>query len=456
MDWIERCLDDRGGNFWIDGARLIDPVAGTETKGAVHVEGGRIRAIAAKAPAAGGVPVLDAGGLCLAPGLVDMHVHLREPGFEDKETVATGSASAARGGVTAMACMPNTKPICDDAAIVELIRERAATAGLCRVHPIGAITQGAASEQLADMGEMLAAGAIGFSDDGWPVRSAGLLRNALELSLRWDALLISHAEEPSLSQGGVMNESAVSHRLGLKGIPREAEDIGTDRDVRLAGLTGARLHIAHVSSRNSVEIVRRAKADGLRVTAETAPHYLLLDDTALEGYDSHKKMNPPLREKSDQEALVAALVDGTLDCVATDHAPHTEAEKQRELAYAPFGVTGLETSLAAVLTRLVHTGLMKLPAALALLTSRPAAILGLDGGRLEAGAPADLVLFDPEEAWTVRGAEMASKGRNTAFEGMSLTGRVRATVLGGQVVYAREGEAERFSPRPWRAVASHA
>lgn len=457
MNWIKECAA-AGESYWIAGARIIDPEAGLEFAGAVRIAGTRIAAIVKGAVPAGDTePVLDAGGLCLAPGLVDMHVHLREPGFEDKEVVATGAAAAARGGVTAMACMPNTQPVCDDAATVRFILERAAAAGLCRVLPVGAITQGAKGEQLADMGEMLEAGAAAFSDDGWPVSDANLLRHAMEHSLRWDGLLISHAEEPALSKGGVMHEGAVSLKLGLKGIPRESEDIGTDRDIRLAGLTGARLHIAHVSSKNAVAIIRRAKAEGIRVTAETAPHYLLLDDTALLGYDSHKKMNPPLREKCDQEALVAGLLDGSIDCVATDHAPHTEIEKERELAIAPFGATGLETTLAALITRLVEPGLMGLPAVMALVTCRPAAILGLPSGRLAEGAPADLVLFDPAERWTVRGEEMASRSRNTPFEGMELSGRVRATFLKGQPVYQRVEDAatvwhETFAGRPWSQV----
>ncbi len=447
MDWIKDCPV---GAYWITGAQLVDPEAGRVFAGSLKVEDDRIAAVTeGDPPASDAAPHLDADGLHLSPGLIDMHVHLREPGFEDKEDVASGAAAAARGGVTAMACMPNTRPICDSAAMVRFIRERAAAAGLCQVHPVGAITQEAESKQLADLGEMLEAGAIAFSDDGWPVTDAQLLRNGMEYSLRWDALMISHAEEPSLSKDGVMHEGAVSHKLGLKGIPRECEDIGTDRDVRLAGLTGARLHIAHVSSRNSVEIIRRAKADGLRVTAETAPHYLLLDDSALLSYDSHKKMNPPLREKSDQEAIVAALVDGPIDCVATDHAPHTEADKIREQAFAPFGVTGPETPLAAQRTRTRSTGLMDLPATLALVTRRPAEILGLPGGRLAAGAPADLILFDPEEVWTVRGAATVSRSDNTPFEGMELTGRVRATFLAGQPVYQHGDGGEEFAPRPW-------
>jgi dihydroorotase len=283
---------------------------------------------------------------------------------------------------------------------------------------------------------------VAFSDDGLPVKDAGILRHAMEHALSWDALIISHAEEPSLSQGGIMHEGAVSTRLGLRGIPRESEDVAVDRDIRLAAMTGARLHIAHVSSGGAVDIIRRAKAAGVRVSAETAPHYLLLDDGALAGYDSHKKMNPPLRETRDQEALVAGLLDGTLDCVATDHAPHTEVDKDQELAYAPFGVVGLETSLAALITRLVKTGLMTLPAAVALMTSRPAEILRVEGGRLETGLAADLVLFDPDERWTVAGRELASKSKNTAFEGLAVSGRVRATFLGGRLVYMRTPAAE--------------
>ncbi len=454
-DWIETCAE---GCYWITNARIVDPATERVYDGALRVEGAHIAELReGEAPAGSKEPVLDAGGLCLAPGLVDMHVHLREPGFEHKETVASGARAAARGGVTTMACMPNTSPVCDNGPVVRLIREQAARAGFCRVLPVGAITQGAKSEQLADLGEMLAAGAIAFSDDGLPVRSAGLMRHALEHSIGHNALLISHAEELSLAAGGVMHEGAVSTRLGLKGIPRESEDIAVDRDVRLAAMTGARLHIAHVSSRNAVEIIRRAKADGVRVSAETAPHYLLLDDGALSGYDSHKKMNPPLREKSDQEALVRGLLDGTIDCIATDHAPHTEIDKEVELAYAPFGVVGLETSLAAVITRLVDTGLMELPRALGLMTRKPAELLGIEAGRLEPGLPADLVLFDPEERWTVRGEELVSKSKNTPFEGMDFAGRVRATFLGGQVVYGRarsedapdESWVDTFNPRPW-------
>ncbi|MBN2171922.1 MAG: dihydroorotase [Candidatus Krumholzibacteriota bacterium] len=459
QDWIDRC---ETGRFWIANARLVDPASERVVTGALHVADGRIAGRREGAAPEGGDPVLDAGGLHLAPGLVDMHVHLREPGREDRETVATGSRAAARGGVTTMACMPNTDPPVDSGAMVRFVREKAAAAGLCRVLPVGAVTLGQAGRQLADLGEMHAAGAVAFSDDGLPVADAALLRHAMEHALTWDLLLISHAEEPALSQGGHMHEGAMATRLGLKGIPRESEDVAVDRDLRLAGMTGARLHIAHVSSRGAVDILRRAKAAGVRATAEVTPHHLLLTDADLADYDPHKKMNPPLREAADQEALVQGLLDGTLDCVATDHAPHTEVDKGQEFAAAPFGVTGLETALAAVLTRLVATGLMPLPRALALLTSRPAAILGIEAGRLDDGAPADLVLFDPAERWTVRGAETASLAANTAFEGMELTGRVRATFLGGRPIYLREAAgastpgAEHWYPRPWREEAARA
>ena len=434
-DWV---ATSAAGEYWIENVRLIDPAAGREFPGALRVSAGRIADIAEGGRGAkASKGAIDGEGLCLAPGLIDMHVHLREPGYEHKETVATGSRAAARGGVTSMACMPNTDPVCDNGSVVRFIREQAEKAGLCRVLPVGAITKASKSEMLADFGEMLDAGAVAFSDDGRPVTDAGILRHAMEHALSWDALLISHAEELSLSQGGVMHEGAASTRLGLRGIPREAEDIGVDRDIRLAAMTGARLHIAHVSSANAVDIIRRAKAAGVRVSAETAPHYLLLDDGALVGYDSNKKMNPPLREPRDQAALVAGLLDGTLDCVATDHAPHTEIDKDQELAYAPFGVVGLETSLAALITRLVKTGLMTLTAAVALMTSRPAGILRLESGRLEVGQAADLALFDPDETWTVSGRELASRSKNTAFEGMTLSGRIRATFLGGRLVYQR-------------------
>jgi dihydroorotase len=455
-NWITDCAK---GSFWISGANLIDPVAGKAYTGSVRVKAGLIAEVIEGPPTAKvRCPVLDAGGLSLAPGLIDMHVHLRDPGYEDRETVASGSRAAARGGVTTMACMPNTNPIIDNGSIVRLILEHASRAGLCRVLPVGAITRNSESETLADMGEMLDVGAVAFSDDGCPVTNPRLLANAMNLALTWDALLISHAEELSLSKNGIMHEGPASTRLGLMAIPREAEDIAVDRDIRLARMTGARLHIAHVSSGISVEIIRRAKADGVRVTAETAPHYLLLTDEALSSYDSHKKMNPPLREQSDQDALVAGLLDGTIDCIATDHAPHTAIDKEQELAYAPFGVIGLETSLAVVITRLVKTGLMDLPGALALMTSNPAGVLGSAGGRLAKGAPADLVLFDPDESWIVRGREMVSLSSNTPFEGERLSGRVRATFLAGLPVYLRETrksgketvDEESFTPHPWR------
>jgi len=344
--WNEIC---ETREYWIGRVRIVDPEARRVFEGALEVRGGHISAVV-EGDAPEGAAVLDGGGLHLAPGLIDLHVHLREPGFEEKETVESGARAAARGGVTTVCAMPNTNPICDDGSKVAFIRARARQAGLCRVLPVGAVTRGSEGRQLADLGEMHGEGAIAFSDDGRPVSDAGILRKAMDLSRAWDLLIMSHSEEPGLSHGGQMHEGSVSARLGLEGIPRESEEIAVDRDVRLAKLTGARLHICHVSSAGSVEIIRRAKAEGVRVTAETAPHYLLLDHGALSTYDSRKKMNPPLREKSDQEALVQGLIDGTLDAVATDHAPHTVIEKNVEFAYAPFGVTGLETSLAAVLT----------------------------------------------------------------------------------------------------------
>ncbi|MBC8367382.1 dihydroorotase [bacterium] len=445
-DWSEIC---KQGEFWLTKVKIVDPEAGRIFEGAVKVDGGLIAEVREGAFAGEG-KILDGEGLHLAPGLIDLHVHLREPGYEEKETVQTGAMSAARGGVTTLCSMPNTNPICDDGSKVAFIRARARQAGLCRVLPVGAITRGSDGKQLADLGEMHDEGAIAFSDDGWPVADAGIMRRAMELSRAWDLLIMSHSEEASLSRGGQMHEGSVSSRLGLEGIPRESEEIAVEREVRLAKMTGAKLHICHISSGGSVDIIRRAKAEGLRVTGETTPHYLLLDHSHVSTYDSHKKMNPPLREKIDQEALVQGLIDGTLDAVATDHAPHTEIEKNVEFAYAPFGVTGLETSLSAVITRLVEPGLLDLPAAVALMSSKPAAIIGVEQGRLVAGAPADLVLFDPTERWTVRGKETASRSDNTPFEGMELTGRVRATFLAGRPVFRRyeeDGESrESFTP----------
>ncbi|MDP7022502.1 MAG: dihydroorotase [Candidatus Krumholzibacteria bacterium] len=445
-NWLEVSSMDR---WWVDNVKVVDPVADRVFDGSLCVQDGLIAELR-EGPAPEDAPRLDGEGLHLAPGLVDLHVHLREPGFEEKETIESGSRSAARGGVTTLCAMPNTNPVCDDGPRVSYILERSAQAGFAKVLPVGAITRGSEGRELADLGEMHYEGACAFSDDGRPVSDSGVMRRAMELGRTWDALIMSHSEERSLSEGGQVHEGAMSAKLGLEGIPREAESIAVDREVRLSRLTGARLHLCHLSSGSSVEILRRAKADGLKVTGETTPHYLLLDDSAIEGYDTHKKMNPPIREKSDQEALVAGLCDGTLDAVATDHAPHTEIEKNVEFAYAPFGVIGLETSLAAVLTRLYHSKLMELPRVLALMSSRPGAILGGNAGSLEPGSPADLCLFDPEEEWLVRAEDMASRSRNTAFEGMTLRGRVRATFLNGSPVYRRtmdEGkENEVFTP----------
>ncbi len=445
-NWKELC---ESGAFWITNVKVVDPVAGRIFEGAVYVEKGLIAEVREGAAPDDGA-LLDGEGLHLAPGFIDLHVHLREPGFEEKETVRTGAAAAARGGVTTICAMPNTNPVCDDGSKVAFIRARARQAGLCRVLPVGAITRGSDGAQLADLGEMHDEGAIAFSDDGRPVADAGIMRKAMDLGRAWDLLFMSHSEETSLSKDGHMHEGFVSAKLGLEGIPRESEEIAVEREVRLAKMTGSRLHICHVSSGGSVDIIRRAKSEGLRVTAETTPHYLLLDHSDVSTYDSHKKMNPPLREKSDQDALVQGLIDGTLDAVATDHAPHTQVEKNVEFAYAPFGVTGLETSFAALITRMVEPGLIELHEAVALMSSKPAGILGVDQGYLAEGAPADLVLFDPAETWTVHGRETVSRSDNTPFEGMRFTGRVRATFLAGRPIFRRyeeDGESlESFTP----------
>jgi dihydroorotase len=445
-NWNEVC---ESGEFWITNVKLVDPVAGRIFEGSVKVNEGLIAEVREGAASEDGT-LIDGEGLHLAPGFIDLHVHLREPGFEEKETVQTGAAAAARGGVTTICAMPNTSPVCDDGSKVAFIRARARQAGLCRVLPVGAITRGSDGKQLADLGEMHDEGAIAFSDDGRPVADAGIMRKAMDLGRTWDLLIMSHSEEASLSKDGHMHEGSFSAKLGLEGIPRESEEIAVEREVRLAKMTGSRLHICHVSSGGSVEIIRRAKSEGVRVTAETTPHYLLLDHSAVSTYDSHKKMNPPLREKSDQEALVQGLIDGTLDAVATDHAPHTQVEKNVEFAYAPFGVTGLETSFAALITRMVEPGLLELQDAVALMSSKPAAILGVEQGYLCEGAPADLVLFDPGETWTVQGKETVSRSDNTPFEGMNFTGRVRATFLAGRPVFRRyeeDGESlESFTP----------
>jgi dihydroorotase len=428
-----------GARTWLFvNARLADPAAGTlapedllVVDGIVAARGPSARTHAAAARA----ETLDAAGAVLAPGLVDVHVHLREPGQEDKETIATGTAAAVAGGFTSVACMPNTSPALDEPGRLYYVAERARRTGLARVHPVAAITPGLAGERLTDMAALVEAGALAFSDDGRPVTHGGLMRHALEYARDLGVPVITHAEDLTLRGEGAMNEGAVASRLGLPGIPGACEVVAVARDLELAALTGGRLHVAHVSTAGGVDALRRARAGGTAATGETAPHYVSLTDQACDGYDTNAKMNPPLRSPADREAVIAGLADGTLGVIATDHAPHTPHEKEREFTAAPFGVVGLETALGVSLTHLVRPGRLSLLAVLAALTTAPRALLGLPDP-LADGAEADLVLLDPDHAWTVDRASFRSKGRNTPFHGHALTGRALATWVAGRRVYA--------------------
>jgi dihydroorotase len=430
----------------VAGARVVDPASGAGAGDGdvldVLVDDGRIAAVGWDAAAAGATRI-DADGLVLAPGLVDLHAHLREPGREDAETVETGARAAALGGFTAVAAMANTDPVADGAAVVEEVRALAAKAGLCDVFPVGAITRGLAGEEMAAIGEMARAGVRMFSDDGSTVPSARVLRNALSYGKAFDVVIAEHCEEPSLVEGAQMHEGYHSYTLGLVGAPAEAEEIVVFRDLALARLTGAPLHLQHLSAAGSIELLRQAKAAGLRVTAEVTPHHLSFTDEDLHGYDTNFKVRPPLRGPEDRDALVAALAEGTIDAVATDHAPHAVEDKEAEFDHAPPGTIGLETALAAILTNLVEPGEITLARAIDALSTAPARILGAGahGGPIDVGRPANLVLFDPSAAWVVE-PPFASKSRNSMFLGRTLRGRVVHTILHGQLVVA-EGKAQR-------------
>jgi dihydroorotase len=379
--------------------------------------------------------VIDARGAVIAPGLVDVHVHLREPGQSAKETLATGTRAAAAGGFTDVLCMPNTDPVLDDEERVAWVVTRAKEVARCRVHPIAAVTVGQRGEALTEMMALRAAGAVALSDDGRPIASAGLMRRALEYARHADLVIIGHEEDLTLTAGGCMNEGEVATRLGLRGIPNASESVLVRRDVELAALTGGRLHVAHVSCAESVAAVRDAKARGLAVTAETCPHYFTLTDQAVAEYDTHAKMNPPLRAEADRRAILEGVADGTIDCLATDHAPHTEEEKRQVFDRAPFGIVGLETALALTLTHLVRPGVIGLARAIELLSEAPRRIFGLPAMALEPGGAADLVLFDPDASWTVDRNRFFSKGRNTPFHGWTLNGKVLLTVCGGEITH---------------------
>lgn len=419
----------------IKGGRLLDPVQGTDAVGDVLVVDGHIAATGAELKAEGG-KVLDADGLVVTPGLVDIHSHLREPGQEHKEDIASGTRAAARGGYTTVCAMPNTVPPIDTAAAVSFVLGRARETGAVRVLPIGAVSKGQKGEELAELGDMALAGAVAFSDDGHPVTNGELMRNALTYARPFKRPIISHCEDKQLAADGVMHLGYWSSVVGLRGQPAAAEEAMASRDVLLAGCTGGRLHLAHVSTSGALAAVRRAKAAGLRVTAEATPHHLLLTDEAVAKYqyDTDTKVNPPLRDQAHVDALRAALADGSIDAIATDHAPHHLDDKEVEYNYAAFGISGLETAFALIYTQLVEGGVIDLVTAVRLLTLGPARCLDLKAGTLEVGAPADIALFDLAGEYTISSHAFASKGRNTPFEGWLVKGRAVHTLVGGKAV----------------------
>jgi dihydroorotase len=419
------------------GGRVVDPSQGTDAVLDLLLADGAVAALGESLEAPEGAEVIDAGGLVVAPGLIDVHVHLREPGGEHKETIASGARAAVAGGFTAVVAMPNTDPPVDSPAAVGFVRAQGLRAGLARVYPSGCITLGQAGEQLTEIGELIGAGAVCITDDGKPVMNAGLLRMALEYSRSFDLPVALHEEELTLSRGGAMNEGIIATRLGLTGVPNAAEDVMIARDLILAELTGARLHVQHVATRGGVELIRAARAKGVRVTAEGSPHHFTLTDEAVEWYNTNAKMNPPLRAAADRDAVRAGVADGTLDVIATDHAPHHYDEKEQAFEDAPNGIVGLETAVGLAYTELVATGLIDLPTMVERMSCAPARALSLPGGTLREGAPGDVTLLDPHLEWTVDPAEFQSRSRNTPFAGRKLRCRAVRTIVGGRTVWER-------------------
>ncbi len=423
-------------NLLIQNGRVIDPSQGLDEELDLLVENGLVREMGRGLSAPAGVETVDAAGCYVVPGLVDMHVHLREPGLEYKEDIESGSRAAVAGGFTSIACMPNTKPVIDNKALARYVIARGREAGLCNVFPVGCLTAGSKGERLAEMGELKEAGCVAVSDDGRPVVNAELMRRALEYARGMQIPVISHAEDLSLVGEGVMNEGFTSTELGLKGIPRVAEDIAIARDVMLAEYTNSPIHIAHVSTSGAVRIIRNAKLRGVRVTCETAPHYFTLTDDAVRGYNTNAKMNPPLREADDVAAIRAGLSDGTIDAIATDHAPHHLDEKDVEFNVAANGIVGLETSLPLSLA-LMEQGELTMSQLVDRMSCRPSLILGLERGTLAKGAVADITLIDPTLPWVVEADKLASKSINTPWLGQKMKGAAKATIVAGRVVYRR-------------------
>jgi dihydroorotase len=422
--------------------RVVDPANQRDGAFDVLIEDGTIVRVGTDLPVDGAEVMEMARGWIVAPGLIDIHVHLREPGQEHKETVASGAASAVAGGFTAVACMPNTEPINDHAGITQFILKKAAEAARARVYPIGAVSLGSKGEQLAELGEQKAAGCVAFSDDGRPVATALLMRRALEYAGMLNVPIVNHCEDPSLKADGVAHEGYYASKLGLRGIPGVAESLMVERDVSLAELTGGHVHIAHMSARQSLRAVRAGKEHGARVTCEVAPHHFTLTDEALEApikYDTNLKMNPPLREEADRDAMLEGIADGSVDIIATDHAPHHADEKMLEFDRAPFGIVGLETAVPIVFDRLLHAGKITLARMIELLSVNPAAIFHLPGGSLAEGRPADVTVLAPDLPVKVQAAALKSKSKNTPFDGWELRGGVAATIVGGRVVYRNPG-----------------
>ena len=421
-------------NLLIKNGHIIDPADNREGIADILIQDGRIMQVDQNIPVSPDVELIDAGGQLVVPGLIDMHTHLREPGYEYKETIQTGTMSAAAGGFTTVCCMPNTKPVNDSQSVTEFILHKACTEGVVNVLPVGAITKGCNGDEITEMGELKKAGCIAVSDDGKPVMNSLVMRRALEYAKMFKLPVISHCEDLSLSKDGVINEGRISTELGLMGIPNASEDVMVSRDIALAELTGGHIHIAHVSTRGTVDLILRAKENGINVTSETCPHYLVLTDDAVRGYNTNTKMKPPLRTWKDVEAVRKGLHDGTIDAIATDHAPHSQEEKEREFDYAPFGIVGLETALPLIF-RLVEEGVLTLRELVLMMSLNPARILGIDKGNLVIGATADITVINPNTTWVVETVNLKSKSKNTPFEGWKMRGKVSYTIVGGRVVY---------------------
>jgi dihydroorotase len=439
------------GPILITGGRVIDPSQGFDRVASILIENGHVAGIDAPADGREDLEVIDAAGMIVAPGLIDMHVHLREPGREEDETIQTGATAAIAGGFTSIACIPNTEPPLDTQAQVEFVKHQATLADQCNVYVVACVSKNREGKELAELGQLSQAGAVAFSDDGAPVYDAELMRRALEYCRMFDKPILNHAEVRELTVGGVMHEGLVSLVLGLPGMPAEAEDVMTGRDIALAEATEGRVHMMHVSSAGSVELIRRAKSRGVRVTTEVCPHHFTLTDECLRSFDSNFKMSPPLRGQRHVDACIAGLVDGTIDVICTDHAPHALEKKMRELDQAPFGIVGLETALALVVTRLIEPGHLTWSQAIEKMTVNPARILGIPKGTLRVGADADVTIIDPELEWTVDPTKFRSKSTNTPFAGWKLRGRADTVIVGGRMKMRASAEARSETRRPAKA-----